>query len=96
MQSVDRTDTAYVMTKSAFYDGRIEAPTHERCLLEFLSLEKDNKTGKVDHPPNFSKDVSDGVSGVVYGLSTRREVWAMYGVPIRSDFADSKSSVPVD
>jgi hypothetical protein len=28
-----------------------------------------------------SKDVSDALAGVVYGLTMRRELWALHGVP---------------
>jgi len=83
-QSMDVTNTPYDLTKAAFYDGRIEAPAHEHCLTEFLSLEKDNKTGKIDHPPNGSKDVSDASAGVVHGLTMRREIWAMFNIPIQT------------
>jgi len=31
-----------------------------------------------------SKDVADALSGVVYGLTMRREIWAQYGVPLGS------------
>lgn len=81
-QSVDTTNTPYDFAKSAFYEGRLELPAHERCHTEFISLEKDNKTGKIDHPPEGSKDVSDAVAGVVYGLTMRREIWGMFNIPI--------------
>lgn len=29
-----------------------------------------------------SKDIADGLAGVVYGLTVRREIWAMYGIPL--------------
>lgn len=29
-----------------------------------------------------SKDVSDAVAGVVYGLTMRREIWGMFNIPI--------------
>ena len=45
-------------------------------------LEKDTKTGKVDHPPAGSKDVADGLAGVCWGLTMRREVWGQYGIPL--------------
>lgn len=31
-----------------------------------------------------SKDVSDAVAGVVQGLTMRREIWGMFGVPIQT------------
>lgn len=83
-QSVDITNNPYELTKAAFYDGRLELPKHQHCLTEFLSLEKDNKTGRIDHPPEGSKDVSDAVAGVVHGLTMRREIWGMFGIPIQT------------
>ena len=44
------------------------------------------QTGLIDHPPNFSKDCSDAVAGVVFGLTYRREVWVRHGVPMRDIF----------
>lgn len=29
-----------------------------------------------------SKDIADALAGVVYGLTVRREIWAMYGIPL--------------
>lgn len=28
-----------------------------------------------------SKDCADAIAGVIYGLTTRRELWAMYDIP---------------
>lgn len=81
-QSMDKNTTAYDITKAAFYDGRVEVPEHERALHEMISLERDVKRGKVDHPPNGSKDVADAIAGVVYGLTMRKEIWIQHGVPI--------------
>ena len=80
IRSVDRTPAPYDITKTALYDGRVEIPEHPKLLKELTSLEVDSQTGKVDHPVNGSKDVSDGLAGVVYGLTMRREVWARHRV----------------
>lgn len=80
VQSMDKTNNPYELTKAAFYTGRLELPEHELCLTEFLSLERDNKTYKVDHPVGGSKDVADAVAGVVSGLTLRREIWSMFNV----------------
>jgi hypothetical protein len=79
-QSIDANSTPYDFVKNAIYDGRVSIPKHSVCELELVSLEKDVKKGKVDHPPGFSKDVADGLAGVVYGLTMRRETWARYGI----------------
>lgn len=71
----------YDFTKSAIYDGRVTMPKHDHLITEILSLERDLKTGKVDHPAAGSKDVSDSLAGVVYGLTMRREIWGMFSIP---------------
>jgi hypothetical protein len=80
--SVDKTALPYDVMRTAFYDGRIDAPTHEKALEEIVRLERDPKTGLIDHPPRFSKDCADAVAGVVFGLTYRREIWARHKVPI--------------
>jgi hypothetical protein len=84
--SMDATSIAYDFTKSAFYDGRIRAPLHEKALSEMVRLERNPQTGLIDHPPNFSKDCSDAVAGVVFGLTYRRESWVRHEVPMRDIF----------
>ena len=78
IRSVDRSPAPYDITKTALYDGRVEIPEHSKLLKELTSLEVDSRTGKVDHPVNGSKDVADGLAGVVHGLTMRREVWARH------------------
>lgn len=82
IQSMDKDNLAYENLKSAYYQGRIAQPSHEKCQKECLSLEKFAKTGKIDHPPQGSKDVSDAVAGVVHTLTNRREIWGMFGIPV--------------
>jgi hypothetical protein len=78
--SMDKTATAYEMTKSALYDGRVRIPEHPKLLRELQMLEWDSKKGKVDHPVRGSKDIADALAGVVYGLTNRRAVWVTHGV----------------
>jgi hypothetical protein len=80
-RSMDRDSLPYDVTKTAFYDGRVKAPRHDKALSEIVRLERDPQSGKINHPPNFSKDCADAVAGVVFGLTYRREIWARYGVP---------------
>lgn len=85
-QQVDRNFSFYAVTKTACYSGRIAGPAHHHCRTEFLRLEKDPRTGIVDHPATGSKDCSDAVAGVVYGLTMRREIWAQNGVKFNAMF----------
>ncbi len=88
LQSMDRTALPYEVAKQAYYDGRVSSPPHEKCLGEYTRLEKIEATssrhGRIEHPMGGSKDVSDADGGVINGLSRRREVWVMHGVPLQS------------
>jgi hypothetical protein len=79
-QSVDINTVPYDFVKNALYDERLSLPNHAKVGIELASLEKLVKRNKVDHPPGGSKDVADALAGVVYGLTMRREIWALYGV----------------
>jgi hypothetical protein len=84
-QSMDTSIVPYQLLKSALYDGRVPMPVHSKLKRELLTLERDFKKGKIDHPSKGSKDVSDALAGVVHGLTMRREIWAENGVdPISS------------
>ena len=72
----------YDFCKTAMYEDRINIPTHHKLHKEILMLEKDTKTGKIDHPPGGSKDCADALAGVVFGLTMRREMWGLYRIPI--------------
>lgn len=82
VRSIDKTPEAYEVLKTAFYDGRIEAPQHEKALEEIVRLERDPKTGLIDHAPRFSKDCADAMAGVVHGLTMRRESWVRHNMSI--------------
>ena len=88
-QSMDVGPWPYSITKTAMYSGRIKAPKHTWAQHEFISLEKDAKTGKVDHPPNGSKDVSDGMAGVCFGLTLRRELWSEANVRFNHQYTSA-------
>lgn len=64
--SLDRTPDGYMALKSAIAEKRIamlKLPLLER---ELVQLERDNVTGKLDHPLTGSKDCSDGLAGALY------------------------------
>lgn len=80
-QSVDIREP-YDFMKTALYDQRIEMPDHDLLKKELASLEDNPETGRIDHPPHFSKDVADALAGVVYGLTKRRDIWLRHSVPL--------------
>lgn len=55
--SLDKTQGPYIMVRDAIYEQRWVAYKHRRLLLEFSNLEKNDDTGKIDHP----KEVQDVV-----------------------------------
>lgn len=81
-QSIDTTNVPYDLTKQALYDHRIVAPKHDKLLRELICLERDFNKGKVDHPAHGSKDIADALAGVVYGLTTRIEIWQQFSIPV--------------
>ena len=80
--SLDKDRLGYEHTKSAIYDERLLMPMHRKLRTEFISLEDIPETGKIDHPPRGSKDLSDAVAGVVRGLLTRREIYFRHGISL--------------
>jgi intein/homing endonuclease len=64
--SVDRTNDPYNAYKDALYEDRLITYWYEPAYWETIRLEKNEKTGKVDHVKGFSKDVSDAIAGVCY------------------------------
>ena len=72
--SVDRTDAAYVYMKQALVEKRVDMYEYEPFLSEILSVQRDLKTMKIDHPEQMttihgetvkgSKDVSDSAVAV--------------------------------
>jgi hypothetical protein len=81
-QSMDTDTHPYDLIKQAFYDGRIVAPAHAKAQKEMCTLEFDAKKLTIDHPPQGSKDVSDSMAGVAFGLTMRREIWVRHQVPL--------------
>ena len=55
-------------------------------MQEVIHLERNMLTNKIDHPPHGSKDCSDAMCGVAYGLSMRTELWFQHGVEPTQQF----------
>ncbi|KKL05087.1 hypothetical protein LCGC14_2609550, partial [marine sediment metagenome] len=70
--SVDRTDEAYIALRTAIYEERLDiydyAPFFDEITSVLHIIKKRDRDpmrrGKVDHPANGSKDISDCVAGV--------------------------------
>ena len=62
-QSVDKTDEAYLLLVDYIYEERVKFPYNEEFEFNLMNLVHFREKGKVDHLPNFRKDVSDSVAG---------------------------------
>jgi hypothetical protein len=62
--SVDRTDEAYVFTKTLINNGLISFPENKLLENEFASLRRVGR--KIDHPKTASKDIADAVAGAAH------------------------------
>lgn len=73
----------YQYFKSVIYEKRIEMFEDVLLTEEIINLERNNNSGKVDHPSNGSKDKSDAVCGSIYNASKHAEEFAFdYGETI--------------
>lgn len=80
--SVDKTPEPYVTLRTAFAEGRVKMPAGLSLLCDELGhLEFDQQRKKVDHPPDFSKDISDGLAGSAFSCLTDKTVSTEYGDP---------------
>lgn len=73
----------YLFLKSAIYNKRIVLYDSPLLTEELLGLERNNNTGKIDHPDSGrlgSKDQSDAVCGALWNASQHSEEYAFeYG-----------------
>lgn len=67
--SLDRKPDGYMTFRAAINEGRIEIPNIPHLEKEILGLERDGQTGKIDHPSDNSKDMSDAVAGALWHAS---------------------------
>lgn len=88
--SVDRVDTdhickPYQYLKSAVYEKRFFMYKSERLFDEFVQIERNINTGKVDHPQNGHKDALDAVCGSVFTASKYADQYAFdYGEDLKT------------
>lgn len=81
--SVDRTPDPYLALRQALIETRIRYYAYQKFFDEASALERDMETGKVDHPPGKSKDVSDCAAAVCFHcLNDERALAPIDGVPI--------------
>lgn len=64
--STDKNPDLYDGLRDLIYDQRIECPYRARVQKELAALQK-LPNGKIDHPPNGSKDEADALCASVFG-----------------------------
>ena len=83
--SVDRCNSEkicepYLYFKNAIYNRRIILYDTPLLTEELLALERNNNTGKVDHPEHGSKDAADGICGALWNASQHQDEYSFeYG-----------------
>ena len=82
--SVDRVENniciPYQYLRSTIYEKRLSMYKSERLFDEFVDIERNMNTGKVDHSPNGHKDVLDAVCGATFNASKFAEQYSFdYG-----------------
>lgn len=79
--SVDRVDSdhickPYQYLKSTIYENRFVMYSSKRLIDEFIDIERNMNTGKIDHTPNGHKDALDAVCGATFTASKYAEEYA--------------------
>lgn len=79
--SVDRVDSdrvckPYQYLKSSVYEKRLKIFNSKRLIDEFVDVERNINTGKIDHSPNGHKDALDAVCGATFEASKHAEEYA--------------------
>jgi len=87
--SLDRKPDGYLALKSAINEKRISLYNIDELETELINLEQDNQTGKVDHKPEFSKDMSDGLAGALYNASLHSGMFTFDLIERASTFTDT-------
>lgn len=83
--SVDRVDSdnickPYQYLRSSIYEHRFIMYRSDRLFNEFIDIERNMNTGKIDHSPNGHKDALDAVCGATFTASKFAEQYAFdYG-----------------
>lgn len=79
--SLDRSPDGYMTFKAALNEKRINMLYHSVLENEIINLERDNVSGKIDHPPadqGGSKDVSDSLAGALFNASKYKDDYLAY------------------
>lgn len=67
--SLDRSPQGYDTLKSTLLEQRIDMLNIKLLQDELIMLQRDSMTGKLDHPANSTKDMSDSFAGAVWNAT---------------------------
>lgn len=90
--SVDRTDSdrickPYQYLKNTIYEKRFVMYKSNRLFDEFVDIERNMNTGRIDHTPNNHKDALDAVCGATFTASKHADEYAFdYGESLDTFF----------
>ena len=71
--SLDKSPQGYLALRSAMNDGRIGMIQIDLLEKELIQLQRDVQTGKIDHPPEGSKDMADSLAGALFNASIHKQ-----------------------
>lgn len=71
--SLDRTPQGYLALRSAMNDQRIGLISIDLLETELIQLQRDVQSGKIDHPIDGSKDMSDSLAGALWNATLHKE-----------------------
>lgn len=96
--SVDRVDNnicrPYQYLRSAIYEKRFIMYKSTRLFDEFIDVERNINTGKIDHTPNFHKDALDAVCGATFNASKYAEEFAYdYGESLEETITFNNNNI---
>lgn len=71
--SLDKTPQGYLALRSAMNDERIGLIQIDLLETELVQLQRDIETGKLDHPADGSKDLSDSLAGALFNATLHKQ-----------------------
>jgi len=89
-QSADRSPDPYLVLKECIYEGRLKCYPYKPLMEELRTLQRDLRTGKIDHPPGGSKDVSDALACAVFAATKQFDL-GVADLPQLGEFADTET-----
>lgn len=71
--SLDKTPQGYLALRSAMNDQRLGLISIDLLETELIQLQRDVQTGKIDHPIDGSKDMSDSLAGALWNATLHKQ-----------------------